>query len=208
MITLLLAVHPIVPIGIVLGLGAGATAVYGWMQGWWNGGDDPIPAPEPTPPGPSPSPSPSPSPAPSPTPDDYAKGDPPNISGDAAGYDTDLFPSMSAVRQWLNNIGYSVEAVGPNAEKLLKSNGEVKDFQRDYNLVANEGAFLNEKYGMTLEFIAGADRYGTLTADGTISTAWPPTKGKNTLNALAIVAALVDDWGEGWQSIVAKAKGA
>lgn len=209
----LLAIHPALPIALVAAGATGAVYLYGRIAGWWNGEKPPAPEPGPRPgPGPSPEPEPEPEPDPEPSPtpkpvisNEHNQGNPPNISGDAAGYDTSQFPKMSAVRQWLVNLGYEVDQVGANAERLLKKNGEVKQFQKDYNRVAAVAGFLEDTYGDTLEDF---DHMGSLVTDGTISTMWPPTKGKNTLNAITVAAFLTTDWGEGWQSIVKKSWGA
>ena len=101
-------------------------------------------------------------------------GKPPNISGDAAGYNTDFFPSPLPVRLALNRLGYSV----PLSDNTLVPNGrenpEVRRFQTHWNrLVGRLGA--GERLGSpnALKHVRGS-----LSVDG--------IPGRNTLNALEI----------------------
>ena len=46
----LLAIHPVIPIAIIVVAGAGGVGLYGLLSGWWNGDkDQPGPTPDPTP---------------------------------------------------------------------------------------------------------------------------------------------------------------
>jgi hypothetical protein len=55
---------------------------------------------------------------------------PPNISGDEAGYNTELYPSGNwSVRNALNTLGYNVRV----SNDPIKNHSQAKQFQRDYN---------------------------------------------------------------------------
>ncbi len=79
---------------------------------------------------------------------------PPNLSGDARGFNSQMFKSDRAVRRGFRMLGY---AVNPRDHKVPKST--VQQFQRDYNKCA-------ERFG----------RWGKVEVSGRI--------GKTTLNAL------------------------
>lgn len=86
---------------------------------------------------------------------------PPNLSGDSAGYNTIMFPNARAVREVLSWLGYSITV----NDKSVVQNSAAKEFQRDYNIAAENGIFSAQ---------------GKVLADGTM--------GKYSLRALSIVA--------------------
>lgn len=59
--------------------------------------------------------------------------EPPNLTGDPAGYDTSLFPNSRAIRRALAYLGYAVPI---NDQPLLDSTA-VRRFQEDYNHAAS-----------------------------------------------------------------------
>ncbi|NVB37236.1 hypothetical protein G6O69_37965 [Pseudenhygromyxa sp. WMMC2535] len=64
-----------------------------------------------------------------------AIGNPPNMSGDAEGYNTSLFPSPAAVRLALKSLGYDVEFEAAPLVGYEETHGEVQRFQTDWNRV-------------------------------------------------------------------------
>jgi len=121
------------------------------------------------------------------------KGRPSNISGDPKGYNTTMFPGIQAVRQWLVNLGYSVNQF---SVKPLIDNAQVKKFQRDYNKLADAVAYLKSEYGWDTRSVA--NNLGRLSVDG--------TAGKNTLNAMEIAHVFSTEHSAAWSNVVAKAK--
>ena len=86
---------------------------------------------------------------------------PPNMSGDSDGYNTIMFSGPRAVREMLKWLGYNITI----SDKSVVQNSAAKEFQRDYNIAAEEGIFAAQ---------------GKILADGTM--------GKYSLRALGIIA--------------------
>lgn len=107
-----------------------------------------------------------------------AYGNPPNNSGDSAGYNTDMFKGPAGVRQWFVNLGYSLPI---NTNPVIKQ-ASVKSFQRDYNKYSNKVA------------AQGDHSLGRLSVDG--------TAGKNTLNAVEIAHFLSVHHKKSWHNLV------
>lgn len=66
---------------------------------------------------------------------DRAIGNPPNFSGDPAGYNTELFPGPTPIRVALNTLGYNIAYTGGELAPNGTPNSEVQRFQSDYNKV-------------------------------------------------------------------------
>jgi hypothetical protein len=84
---------------------------------------------------------------------------PTNWSGNPAGYNSDLFPSLAAVRGVLRSLGYGMPSNG--ATLSASDRAALRQFQRDYNTVS--ATYVNEPKG-------------TLGVDGRL--------GRNTLNGI------------------------
>jgi hypothetical protein len=119
-------------------------------------------------------------------------GPPPNLSGNANGYNTAMFPDPKAVRAAMIVIGYPVE---PNSAPLEPKDPRVEQFQRDWNKAvaaykASDPAYwdwVSDKPLLT-------QLTGTLTADGVAGAA--------TLRALEIAMMNQTMNKVGWQSLV------
>ena len=119
-----------------------------------------------------------------------------NSSGDAAGYNTEWFPNAVAVRTRFVASGYGVEHMGPKMNDPLIKNAQVKQFQRDYNLVSEKLSQLALRtYDGEATRIAIS---GKVNVDG--------TAGKNTLNALELAHKVSTYNGENWKHIVGRAR--
>lgn len=120
-----------------------------------------------------------PNPAPVPTPPvqpvpsvPNPSGNPPNVSGDSAGYNTGLYPTAKAVRKglvFLGELGTGYVDVTPSPSVLKAA---VKSFQGNYNSASIEGLW---------------EVSGWLTEDG--------VPGINTLRALEIAVSGLDGLG-------------
>ncbi len=109
-----------------------------------------------------------------------AAGDPPNISEDPAGYNTQRWPSTQAACTGGGALGYAffADCNDPQLTSNFQfSKNAVKQFQRDYNKIALHPGW-------------GGIR-GSLTVDGIV--------GKNTFNAMEAAEMM----GFPWQAIVA-----
>lgn len=175
--------------GVVAGGGLLAYAVYrvGEHFGWWPDGasglvfDETDAEPGAEPDGDAPSEGGSKSSSGSGTQAKRARGKPPNISGDSAGYNTELFSSHAAVRIAINKLGYSVPYNGGELSPSGQANPEVRRFQSDWNKV------IKGLDSGKVEFPSGAAASdgarlgyfrGLLGVDG--------ITGRNTFNALEI----------------------
>lgn len=95
---------------------------------------------------------------------------PPNLSGNSQGYNTELWPDPKSVRQALANLGYTIQVNDePVGSEQTKNPGALA-FQRDYNKAVEDG--MEMQYGSQ----AGKALLGKLEEDG-----WA---GPNMLNAL------------------------
>jgi hypothetical protein len=171
--------------GLLIG---GAVALgIALIAGTASAADDALP---PVPPTPDPDDHSDPIPPPAPKPKPAPSGqNPPNLSGDPAGYDTNMFPGAQAVRQWFVNMGYSIG--NQFLQEPLIENAGVKKFQRNYNKVS--AAVAQGK----IKGLLGIDRdfpMGTVDVDG--------TAGKNTLNALSIAFRMSDAMQKAWVNLV------
>lgn len=116
---------------------------------------------------------------------------PPNISGNAAGFNTSMFGSPAKVRQWMVNLGYPVIV---NSDPVIKVPA-VADFQRDYNRVSKT-AQIRGRLGSLYHGKIITDM-GTLDDDG--------TAGPNTLNAIEIAFEMTQRDSQSWHDIVSEA---
>ncbi|NVB40336.1 hypothetical protein G6O69_21020 [Pseudenhygromyxa sp. WMMC2535] len=64
-----------------------------------------------------------------------AIGNPPNLSGDAEGYNTTLFPAPWSVRLAMKGMGYNIELEVAPLVGEDETHGEVRRFQADWNRV-------------------------------------------------------------------------
>jgi hypothetical protein len=108
-----------------------------------------------------------------------AVGKPPNVSGDADGYNTQRYPHPGAVRLTMTALGYKVEY---SAETLVpngKPNPEVTKFQVEWNKVIHGLDSGKVKFASPVDDSSKLASFrGLLDADG--------IPGKNTLNAMEI----------------------
>lgn len=185
---------------------AGGTAIVLAVGGFFGfralAKKDVTPEPAPTPaPTPSPGPTPGPGPGPGPKPSGKAKGKPPNVSGDKAGYNTEIWAAPFPVRNAFVVVGYPVSLMpdvmneglnGPDLENPIPDD-DVKQFQRDWNKVANAvagGLVVKSKTEIPLI----SNYTGKLGVDG--------VAGENTLNALEIAWRNQFDSNIGWPGLV------
>lgn len=105
---------------------------------------------------------------PKPLPDeDKAAGNPPNMSGDAEGYNTQRWPDTATVCKGFGALGYDVRWKDPQGEIQLSCDEHgkvvtfdksvVMEFQRDYNKVSKIPGWEGAKGTLTLDGIAGAN---------------------------------------------------
>lgn len=93
---------------------------------------------------------------------DKSKGDPPNLSGDDAGYSTSIWPNTAAVCVNFGFLGYDVRQPGKEcATTQIPAAPQIRQFQREWNELSQDPEW------PTLR--------GSLDDDG--------IPGKNTLNA-------------------------
>lgn len=64
-----------------------------------------------------------------------AIGNPPNMSGDGLGYNSQMFPSPFAVRTAMKALGYNIEIGLAPLVGEAETHGEVRRFQQDWNRV-------------------------------------------------------------------------
>jgi hypothetical protein len=108
-----------------------------------------------------------------------AVGNPPNLSGDREGYNTQRYPHPGSVRLAMTVLGYKVEY---NAETLVPNNqpnAEVTKFQRDWNKVIRGLDSGKVKFPSPVDDPSKLPPFrGLLDEDG--------IPGKNTLNAMEV----------------------
>lgn len=121
-------------------------------------------------------------PKPSPSPSNSrmrALGNPPNVSGDPQGYNTQRYPHPGAVRLTMTALGYKVAY---SAETLVPNNQphpEVRRFQREWNKVIRGLDLGRVKFPEPVDDPSKLKFFrGVLSDDG--------IPGKNTLNAMEI----------------------
>ena len=123
-----------------------------------------------------------PTPTPTPTPNRRgarAVGTPPNVSGDAEGYNTQRYPHPGAVRLTMTALGYKVEYTAETLVPNNQPNSEVTKFQREWNKVIRGLDSGKVEFPSPVDDPSKLESFrGLLGEDG--------IPGKNTLNAMEI----------------------
>lgn len=112
-----------------------------------------------------------------------ATGNPPNLSGNTAGYDTTMFPDPRSVRAWLREFGYDV-ADNNDGLKGLKA---VSKFQANWNAAVKAIGELRPDEIATMLGGVSFD-VGKLDAIRGLLTV-DDVPGPNTLNAMTVLSA-------------------